>query len=73
MKCGSVSVLEQDCVLGSFSHTDKYIGTLKKSVDKFLPNIQFLTYIGDGPVNINMTHMQGEPLSKYPKYMEAEN
>ena len=55
-----MSVLEQDCVLGSFSHTDKYIGTLKKSVDKFLPNIQFISYIADAPINVNMNCLREE-------------
>jgi len=53
-----LSALEQDVVIGTFTHRDTYIGKLKASVDKYLPGIEFLSVIEDGPININMERLR---------------
>jgi hypothetical protein len=64
----NMSILENDVVLGTFSNTTKYIELLEQSVKKFLPNIHAIQYIGDGPVNVNMTHLREEFINTGKRY-----
>jgi hypothetical protein len=63
-----MNILELDCVLGSFSNTRLYIDKLKESASRFFPDIRFITYIGDGPVNVNMGHLREEFLKTQKRF-----
>jgi len=49
-----MSVLEQDVVIGCFTHRDTYIKTLEESLHKFLPEIPYIRVLNDAPINVNM-------------------
>ena len=63
-----LNVLEQNCVLGTYTNSTLYIGKLKESIDKFIPNIPFITYMGEGPVNLNMGYLREEFLKSGKRY-----
>lgn len=49
-----LTALEEQVVMGVFTHRTTYIVDLIKSIKNFLPEIQFIIHVQDGPINKNM-------------------
>jgi hypothetical protein len=48
------TALEQDVVMGTFTHTEEYLTPLIQSIRLFLPHIPFIIKVSNGPINSNM-------------------
>jgi hypothetical protein len=49
------SALEQDCIMGTFTHQpETYLPALLTSIKEHLPQIEFEVVLRDGPINQNM-------------------
>jgi len=52
------TILEQEVVMGVFTHRTDYLPTLMESVKKYLPHIQFIVKIASGGINENMEKLR---------------
>ena len=53
-----VSALEQDVVMGVFTHRTTYLSPLLESIQKFLSHIQMIVKVADGGINVNMERLR---------------
>lgn len=48
------TALEQECVMGTFTHRTTYLPALLDSVKRHLPHIEFIVKVNNAPINVNM-------------------
>lgn len=49
-----MKALENDTIMGVFTHRDTYLPVLTESIEKFLPEIEFIVQKAPLPINANM-------------------
>lgn len=63
-----MSALEQQVVMGTFTHRTIFLPSLLDSVKQFLPQIPFIVVINDGPINANMELLRQAFLATRKRY-----
>jgi len=51
-------VLEQDVIMGTFTHREKYLPSLCKSIREHLPHISFMLQVANLPINQNFNALR---------------
>lgn len=62
------SIFEKDTVIGTFTHRDTYWPDLKKSADKFIPNVEFCLVKHKGRINAGMELLRQEFIKSGKRY-----
>lgn len=62
------TALEQECVMGTFTHRTTYLPALLESVKRHLPHIPFVAKVNSAPINVNMELLRRDFLASGKRY-----
>jgi hypothetical protein len=61
-------ILERDCVIGTFTNKTLYLPQLWASAKKQIPQVQFITRIQRGPINVGMSLLREDFIKSGKRY-----